>query len=418
MPFLNAQTQLREAFDLIRKDCDDLVCDINSLEYILYPTRVSIVHIPVKMDNGSVRVFKWFRSQHNNARWPFKWWIRFHQNVSLEEVQALSIWMTFKCSLMNIPLWGAKWWIIVNPKELSERELERLSRWYVNSIHCQIWPDMDIPAPDVNTNSKIMWWMVDEYNNIAGKNEFGTFTGKPLTIGGSLWRDVSTSLWAVLVLEKYLEGIGSSLDNKKIIIQWAGNAWLNAAKILVSKGSKIVAISDSKWAIYNSNWLDISKIEKLKKNWKSVISYSDATIISNEQLLVSWCDILIPAAMESQITKDNANNIQASIILELANGPTLLDADKILFKKGINVIPDILANAWGVVVSYFEQVQNASNYYWDKEKVNRRLEKIIKKAAQDVFDTAKKYNTDFRNGAYIISINRVLKAMKDRGILN
>ena len=416
----NAQEQLKEAFDFIRKNCsshDGIICHPNSLKYLLYPKRVIMVNIPIKMDDGRVKVFKWFRSQHNNARWPFKGWIRFHPDVTLEEVKALSIWMTFKTAVVNIPLWGGKWWVVVNPKRLSETELERLARWYVRAIYRNIWPDKDSPAPDVNTSSQIMARMVDEYNHIVGKNAFGAFTWKPLSIWWSAWREIATSLWWVYVLEECLETRWTTVKWKKVVIQWAGNAWLNLAKLLIERWSKIIWISDSKWWIYNPDWLDIEKIELIKKERKSVIDYKDAENITNEQLLELDCDILAPSALENQITEKNAHKIKASVVLELANWPTTIQADKILFERWIDVLPDILANAWWVTVSYFEMVQNNTNFYWSEEEVYNKLEKIMKKATKDVIQTALKHKTFFRNWAYIIGIKRVLEAMRDRGIL-
>jgi glutamate dehydrogenase/leucine dehydrogenase len=367
------------------------------------------------MDNWLIKTFIWYRSQHSDARWPFKWWIRFHLEVTKDEVKALSLWMTFKCAVANLPLWWAKWWIIVNPKELSEWELERLSRGYVRELYKYIWPEQDIPAPDVNTNSKIMAWMMDEYSTLVWKYSPWSFTWKPLTSWGSEWRWVATAQWWIYVLEQILKLENDSLKWKKIIIQWAWNAWLTMAKLLVEKEAIIIWISDSRWAIYNSKWIDIKEIETLKKEKSSVVHYEDAGQYIPKDLLTKECDILIPAALENQVTSENANDIKAKYILELANWPVTSEADKILFKNGVIVIPDILANSWWVVVSYFEMVQNNTNYYWELEEVNNKLFDKITKATIDVYNTSKHHETFLRAWAYIIAIKRVFDAMRDRG---
>ncbi len=409
-PFLNARKQLRLACDLYW-NCRD---DINKYELISHPKRIIEVNIPVRMDDWNVKTFTWFRSQHNDARWPFKWGIRFHPDVDKEEVKALSMWMTFKCAVVDLPLGWGKWWIIVNPKELSEGELERLSRWYVRKLYKYLGPEKDVPAPDVNTTPQIMAWMMDEYSELTWSYSPGSFTGKPLTSGGSKWRNTSTARWWVYVLEEILSLLNQEIKGKTIVVQWAWNAWLTAAHLLCEAWAKLVWISDSKWWIYNKDGIFADKISKLKKARKSVTEYMDAKKVTNAKLLEQECDILIPAALENQITKDNADNIKAGIILELANGPVTPNADDILFKKDIRVIPDILANAWWVIVSYFEQVQNNMNYYWDEEKVNNELHEKITKATRKVYEVANETNTFLRNAAYIVALERVLDAMKDR----
>lgn len=409
--FANAQKQLRKACDLYG-DCRE---DENKYELISHPRRILEVNIPVRMDDGSIKTFTGFRSQHNNARGPFKGGIRFHQDVNRSEVKALSMWMTFKCAVIDIPLWGGKWGIIVNPKELSDGELERLSRGYVREIYKYIGPGQDVPAPDVNTNPKIMAWMMDEYSELVGKYSPGSFTGKPLTSGGSEGRWSATAQGWVYVLQEIARLNNLELKGKKVVIQWAGNAGLTAAKLLCDLGVLIVGISDSRWGIYNENGLNIDNIVKIKQSRGSVTEYEDAEKLAERQVLEKPCDILIPAALEHQITLDNAHRIQAPIILELANGPITPEADEILKQKEIMVIPDILANAGWVMVSYFEQVQNDANFYWSEEEIDERLNKKITHAAKSVFETAQEYASTLREAAYIVAMKRVFDAMKDRG---
>jgi len=410
-PFLNAKKQLKLACDLYW-DCRD---DINQYELISHPKRIIEVNIPVRMDDWNVKTFVWYRSQHNNARWPFKGWIRFHPSVTSHEVKALSMWMTFKCAVIDIPLWWWKWWVIVDPKELSIWELERLSRWYVRQLYKYLWPNQDIPAPDVNTTPQIMAWMMDEYSELVWEYSPWSFTWKPLTSGWSKGRWASTAQWWVYVLEEILRLRNEDIKWKKIIIQWAWNAWLTMAKLLCDLWAILVWISDSKWWIYNIKWLFIDKLILLKKDKRSVTEYLDAEKINNWEILEKEGDILIPAALENQIVEENADNIKAKIIVELANGPVTPDADKILYEKGIIVIPDILANAGWVMVSYFEQIQNNTNYYWEEEEVDIKLHKKITHSTFDVYEMAKKTKTHLRNAAYMIAMKRVLDAMKDKG---
>ncbi len=409
--FLNARKQIKKSCDLYEW-CHD---DENKYEIISHPRRIIEINIPVKMDDGRIETFTWFRSQHNDARWPFKWWIRFHPDVSRDEVKALSMWMTFKCAVADIPLWGWKWWIIVDPKKLSQTELERLSRWYVRELYKYLWPEIDVPAPDVNTNPKIMAWMMDEYSKLVWVYSPGSFTGKPVSSWWSLGRDKATAQGWVFVLEEILKLENIDIKWKKVIIQWAWNAWLTVTQMLEDLWAIIVWIADSAWWIYNNKWVNLEEIKNLKKSKKSVVAYSDWQKISALEILELPCDILIPAALENQITSKNASNIKAKVILELANGPITQDADEILFKNWIIVIPDILANSGGVIVSYFEQVQNNTNYYWSWEEVDEKLFKKITLSAKQVHETAKKYWTFLRSWAYIIAMKRIFDAMKDRG---
>lgn len=409
--FKNAQRQIKTACNLY----DECKLDENHYEVISNPKRIIEVNIPVRMDDWNIKTFVWFRSQHNDSRGPFKWWIRFHKDVNRSEVKALSMWMTFKCAVIDIPLGWWKWWVVVNPKELSSWELERLSRWYVRSLYKYIWPEIDIPAPDVNTNPQIMAWMMDEYSTLVWKYSPWSFTWKPLTSWWSKWRGAATAQGWIYVLQKILELKSINLKWKKIAIQWAGNVWLTMTRLIKDLGWIVVWISDSNGWIFNESWLDIDKIIELKSSRKSVTHYKDAKQIWSKDVLELDVDILIPAALENQITKENVNNIKANIILELANWPITPDSDIILNKKGVIIIPDILANSGWVMVSYFEQVQNNMAYYWEEKEIIEKLHKKITFSAENVFNTSKKYNTDLRSGAYIVAIKRVLDAMKDRG---
>ncbi len=325
------------------------------------------------------------------------------------------MWMSMKCAVIDIPLGGGKGGIVVNPKELSQGELERLSRGYVREIYKYIGPETDVPAPDVNTNPKIMAWMMDEYSRLVGKYAPGSFTGKPLSSGGAKGRGSATAQGGVYVLQKILELQGEEVSGKTVVIQGAGNAGLTMAQLLEKLGAKIIGISDSRGGIYHEGGLDIAKISDLKAARKSVIEYADAETLGEKEVLEKPCDILVPAALENQITPENAPNIQASYILELANGPITPEADSILEKRKIQVIPDILANAGGVMVSYFEQVQNNMNFYWEADEVDAKLHKQITHAAIGVYETAHEYSSSYRRAAYIIAMKRIFAAMQDRG---
>lgn len=408
--FVSVQEQILKSYDYIKGEYDR-----NSIEKLLYPEKVVIVSIPVQMDNGQTRIFTGYRSQHNSARGPYKWGIRYHPDVSQDEVMSLSAWMTIKCSVVGIPLGGGKGGIIVDPKTLSVRELEQLSRWYIAGIYKLIGKDIDVPAPDVNTDGRIMAWMADEYSRLVGAWTPGVITWKPLSSGGSLGRDIATSLWGLYVLQTYYQYKKKDLSWQTIIIQWAGNAGLNFAKLVVWQWAKVIWISDSSWGIYDIVWLDIWAIESYKAWGKSLIDYPWYTHLLNSELLIQKTDILVPAALEKQITIDNADQIQAHCILELANGPTTAQADQILYAKHTAVLPDVLANAGGVTVSYFEQIQNNTNHYRTKETIFVELEKIMNNATLNALKSADTYQVDLRTGAYINSLRTILQAMKDRG---
>lgn len=416
-PFQSAKEQMRAAYQFLEWRYDE------QFSKVLTPERVIEVNIPVKMDNGEIRTFVGYRSQHNAARGPYKGGIRYHQDVTKDEVMALSTWMSIKTATLDLPLGGGKGGIIVNPKELSEGELERLSRGWVKGLYKYIGPFDDVPAPDVNTNGKIMAWMVDEYSKLVGHWTPGAFTGKPLSIGGSLGRDTATAQGGLYVLEAYLKSQKDTLKGKKVVIQWAGNAGLNMIELIEKAGAILIGTSDSHGGIYDANGLNVKQVVELKSEKKSLTEYlplekggrGDFARITNAELLELKCDILIPAALENQITSDNAKNIKATLIMELANGPITPDADTILFKKWIPVIPDILANAGGVTVSYFEQVQNNTNYFWSREEVGEKLKLKMETALNGVLRSAKEHKVMLRTGAYVVALERILEAMKTRG---
>lgn len=383
-----------------------------------YPEREMIVSIPVRMDNGEMKVFEGYRVQHNSARGPYKGGIRFHQNADLDEVKALAAWMSFKCAIVNIPYGGAKGGIKVDPSKLSRDELIRLTRRYTTRILPIIGPDQDIPAPDVNTNGEVMGWIMDTYSMFKGHSVPGVVTGKPIEIGGSIGRTEATGRGVTIITRQCLEHLGMSYENSAYAIQGMGNVGGTAAQILYDKGCKIVAVSDYSGGVYNENGLDIPAIRTyLSDKTKALIDYvsDDVKHISNDEVITCCCDVLIPAALENQITGENAAGVQAKVIIEAANGPTTVEADKILEEKGIVVVPDILANAGGVVVSYFEWVQNIQSMAWDLDEVNRTLKKIMNKAYDEVDAMSRDNKVTMRMGAYMVAINRICTAGKMRG---
>lgn len=387
----------------------------NIYNQLLEPKRLLEVNIPVKMDNGKIRVFKGFRSHFNDARGPFKGGIRFHPDVSYDEVRALSAWMALKTAVVDIPLGGGKGGVIVDPKELSERELESLSRGYIGAIYKFVGPELDIPAPDVYTDPRIMGWMLDEYEKLAGRHLPGVITGKPLSIGGSAARSYSTAQGGLYVLREAVEKLGLP-DQATVAIQGFGNAGYNMAQILQTNGYKIIAVSDSKGTVVNCMGLDVKELYKHKQKTGSVANYMGAEELGAAHCFEQEADILIPAALENSIHKDNAREIKAKLIIELANGPITPEADEILMDMGVLVVPDILANAGGVTVSYFEQVQNAYGYYWSEEDVLQKLEKIMRTAFDAIWDKKEEHKTDMRTAAYVLAVERIAQAMKDRGM--
>lgn len=385
------------------------------VELLKEPVRIITVSIPVKMDDGRVKVFIGIRSQHNDALGPTKGGIRFHPQVNLDEVKALSAWMTFKCALVGIPYGGGKGGIICNPKELSKRELEKLSRGFIRAIAPLIGPEKDIPAPDVYTNPQIMAWMMDEFSKLKGCNVPGLVTGKPIIIGGSLGRNEATARGCTITIREAAREIGLDLKGATVAIQGYGNAGSIAARLLHELGCTIVAANDSTGGAYNPQGFDPVALADFKAKNGTVKGFPGTEDIASSDLLELDVDILVPAALENQITKENASRIKAKIIGEAANGPTTPEADIILHEKGILVLPDILANAGGVTVSYFEWVQNLMNYYWTEEEVNSKLEDIMIKAFRKVYKTHKDNNVKMRVAAYMVAIEKIAEAMRIRG---
>ncbi len=385
-------------------------------EVLRRPRRALSLSLPVKMDDGTIQVFDGFRVQHSNARGPCKGGIRYHPNVTIDEVRALASWMTWKCAIVNIPFGGAKGGIACDPRRLSKNELERLTRRYAYEISPIIGPDKDIPAPDVYTDSQTMAWIMDTYSMTHGTSSPGVVTGKPTFLGGSFGRNEATARGCLFVIRSACETLGIKLKGASVVIQGFGNAGSIAAELLAQNGAVIIAVSDTRGNILNRSGLDIPALLEHKAKTGSVAGFPNSDPITGEGLLALQCDILVPAALENQITLENVDLINARIIAEAANGPTTPDADEALHQRGIMVIPDILANAGGVTVSYFEWVQDLQELFWDEDDVNRRLERIMVKAFNDVHAMAKKHDVDMRTGAYILAIDRVATATRSRGI--
>ena len=385
------------------------------IEFLKYPERVLIVKVPVRMDNGKINVYTGYRSQYNGARGPYKGGIRYHPNVTLDEVIALSAWMTWKCAVVDIPFGGAKGGVIVNPLVLSQGELERLTRRYTMEISRIIGPNQDIPAPDVYTNAQTMAWIMDTYSMREGYSVPGVVTGKPIELGGSLGREQATSRGAIICAKEAVDAKMMDFQDCKVVIQGYGNVGYNSAIIAHQGGAEIIGISDSKGGIYNENGIEPKSALNYKKKNGSVVGYSGEEV-SNQELLELECDLLIPSALENQITVDNADNINAKIVVEAANGPTTPEADKILNEKNVLVLPDILANAGGVVVSYFEWVQDLSRYFWTEERVNEELVRIMKNAFDQVWRISLKEKVDLRLAAYVLAIGKVHNAESLEGL--
>ncbi|QSO53852.1 Glu/Leu/Phe/Val dehydrogenase [Alicyclobacillus curvatus] len=383
-------------------------------ELLKEPIRVLTVRIPVRMDDGHTEVFTGYRAQHNDAVGPTKGGIRFHPNVTLEEVKALSIWMSIKCGIFNLPYGGAKGGIICDPRTMSVTEQERLARGYVRAVSQIVGPTKDVPAPDVYTNPQIMAWMYDEYSRIREYDSPGFITGKPLVLGGSKGRDKATAFGVVVAMQEGAATLGKNLQEMKVIVQGFGNVGSNVALILHEMGVKVVGISDAGGALYQEEGLDIPSLMDKRDSFGMVTTNFSHTI-TNQELLVQPCDILVPAALENQITAENAHQVQASLVVEAANGPTTPAADEILAERGVLIVPDVLANAGGVTVSYFEWVQNSQGYYWTEEEVNRRLQQMMVGSAQTIFKTAKRYQVSTRLAAYMVGVKPFAEAMRWRG---
>ncbi|HEY5616624.1 MAG TPA: Glu/Leu/Phe/Val dehydrogenase [Vicinamibacterales bacterium] len=383
---------------------------------LTHPKRQIVVSCPVQMDNGEIEVFTGYRVQYNITLGPAKGGIRYHPDVSLDEVTALAAWMTWKCAVAHIPFGGGKGGVVCDPTRMSRRELEALTRRYVAEIIDAIGPEKDVPAPDVNTNDQVMAWVMDTYSMHVGHTETAVVTGKPVELGGSLGRRDATGRGVMIVAREAAKHRGLDITNATIAIQGFGNVGSVSADLLTRLGAKIVAITDARGGIYNAKGLDIPKVLGYATEHKTIDDFPDAEPLTNEQLFALDADILIPAALENQITTDNAGAIRARIVIEAANGPTTPEANNVLHERGIFVVPDILANSGGVTVSYFEWVQDRYGYFWEESEVNARLEKKMHDAFHDVLQTSMKYNVDMRTAAYIVAIARVGTVTKVRGM--
>jgi glutamate dehydrogenase len=402
----------------IKEACDALGLEPAVYEILKQPQRFMEVAIPVPMDDGSVKVFPGFRSQHNDAIGPTKGGLRFHPDVYADEVKALSMWMTFKCACIGLPYGGGKGAIKVDPRLLSKGELERLSRGWVREMAQIIGPEKDIPAPDVYTNAQIMAWMVDEFAKIRQYNALGLMTGKPIILGGSLGRNSATARGCVFTIREAAKKLGIDLSKATVAIQGYGNAGSFAAELIAAYGTKVIAVNDTRGGAYNPDGIDPVAIAKFKDKTRSVVGFPGTKNITSDELLTLDVDILVPAAFENQITSANCANVKAKIIGEAANGPTTPEADEVLYKNGLLVLPDILASAGGVTVSYYEWVQNNYGYYWSEEEVNTHLEADMVKAFNAIYDMHQKKNVPMRQAAYMVAIQRVYEAMKVRGWLD
>ena len=407
--FETVQAQLDEVADMLH-----LEPGIHAI--LRQPMRELQVCIPVRMDDGQTKVFTGFRVQHNNARGPFKGGIRFHPDETIDTIRSLATWMTWKCAIVDIPFGGGKGGVICNPKQMSNGELERLSRGYINAIWQYIGPDCDIPAPDVYTNPQVMAWMMDEYSRLKGCNTPAVITGKPLALGGSLGRGDATARGGMFTIEEAAKHLGIDLAKATVAVQGYGNAGSYIAMLMNDiLGSKIIAVSDSKGGIYNKQGLDPHQVLQHKRETGSVINFPQAENIGNDGMMELEVNVLCPSALESSITQGNAPKIKAKIVAELANGPTTPEADEVLHHNGVFVIPDFLCNAGGVTVSYFEWVQNIYNYCWDEEDVHQRLNKKMTKAFQAVLSESLKHKVNMRLAGYIVAVARVAEAIRLRG---
>lgn len=386
-------------------------------KYLSSPEKIVMVSIPVTMDDGRIEVFDGYRVIHNSILGPSKGGIRFSEDVTLDEVKALSAWMTWKCAVVNVPFGGAKGGVKVNPKLLSQGELERLTRRYTANMLDVFGPDRDIPAPDMNTNEQIMAWIMDTYSMKQKRNETAVVTGKPIILGGSKGRKEATGRGVVTCTLAALSKLKIVPSNASVVVQGFGNVGSVSAKLIYEQGAKVIGISDVSGGYYNKNGIDIENaIEYSNQNGNTLVGFPDAEPITNKELLELECDVLIPAAKEDQINKDNAGNIKAKVISEGANGPVTANADKILEEKGIMVVPDILANAGGVTVSYFEWVQDRHGYFWTEERVNRRLNRMMREAFDNLFKVSETHSITLRQAAYVYAIDKVATTLKLRGI--
>jgi glutamate dehydrogenase len=400
--------------DVIKIALDKLGYEDSMYELLKEPMRILEVRIPVRMDDGKTKVFTGFRAQHNDAVGPTKGGVRFHPDVNRDEVIALSMWMTLKCGIVDLPYGGGKGGIICDPREMSMHEIEKLSRGYVRAISQIVGPNKDIPAPDVFTNSQIMAWMFDEYSKIDEFNSPGFITGKPIVLGGSQGRDKATAQGVTIVINEAAKKRGLDMKGARVVIQGFGNAGSFLAKFLHDAGAKVVGISDAYGALHDPAGLDIDYLLDRRDSFGTVTTLFDNTI-TNKELFEIDCDILVPAAIANQITEENAHDIKASIVVEAANGPTTAEATKILTERGILLVPDVLASSGGVTVSYFEWVQNNQGYYWTQEEVDEKLEKKLVEAFDNVYNVATNRNIDMRLAAYMVGARRTAEASRFRG---
>ena len=412
-PVINPWHVAQHQFDLA---AEKLGLDPGLRRVLREPRRELIVHFPVKMDDGTVQVFTGYRVQHNLGRGPAKGGIRYHQDVSIDEVKALAMWMTWKCAVVGIPYGGGKGGVIVDPKKLSRRELESLTRRFTTEIEVLIGPERDIPAPDVNTNAQVMAWMMDTYSMHVGYTVPGVVTGKPISLGGSEGRNEATARGAVFCIAEAAHHLGIDLKTVKVAIQGFGNAGSIAATLIAQRGSKVVAVSDSSGGIYAPDGLEIPRVIAWKAEHGTVVGFPGSRDISNAELLEVDCDILIPAALENQITAANARRVKAKIVAEAANGPTTPEADEIFAANGVFMIPDILCNAGGVTVSYFEWVQDLNRDHWSEEIVNEKLKEIMVRSFDEVLAMAQREHVDMRMAAYLLAVDRVSSATALRGL--
>ena len=395
---------------------DRLHLDPNMRAILAECQRELIVHFPVRMTDGVVKVFTGYRVQHNVSRGPGKGGIRYHPSVSLNEVKALAMWMTWKCAVVGIPYGGAKGGVICDPKGMSSQQLGTLTRRYATEIMLLIGPERDIPAPDVNTNAQTMAWIMDTYSMHHGYTAPAVVTGKPISIGGSEGRNEATARGAVYTVIEASKHLGTDLEDARVVVQGFGNAGSFSAKLIAELGAKVIAVSDTSGGIYSPKGIDPNKVEAYKRETGSVVGFPGAEKVTNTELLELDCDILIPAAIENQIGEHNAPKIKAKIVAEAANGPTSPEADRILFEKGVFLIPDILCNAGGVTVSYFEWVQDLQNLFWREATINARLKEVMVKSFNDVLEMSKKHKVDMRTAAYMVAVHRVAEATLTRGI--
>ena len=412
-PAINAWEVAQHQFDLAAERLD---LDPGLRAVLREPRRELTVHFPVHMDDGTVKVFTGYRVQHNLGRGPAKGGIRYHQDVTLDEVRALAMWMTWKCAVVGIPYGGGKGGVTVDPKKLSKKELEGLSRRYFTEISVLIGPERDIPAPDVNTTPQIMAWFMDTYSMHVGYTVPGVVTGKPISLGGSEGRNEATARGCVFTVVDAAAHLGMDLAKATVAVQGFGNAGYIAAKLMSEEGSTVIAVSDTGGAIHRQAGLDVDKVLAWKKEHRTVVGFPGSTTITNGELLELPCDVLIPAAYENQITVQNAANVKAKIVAEAANGPTTPEADKILASKGVFMIPDILANAGGVTVSYFEWVQDLNRDHWSEAVVNAKLKEIMDRSFAEVLAMAKLEDVDMRTAAYLVAVKRVADTTALRGL--